>query len=598
MKLPRLSELRKLNQVLRRTKGSNYLRILRVALLQYSRLSGDTRGLGFLRSRNYPGLYAWADSLVASKYATAELHFSANQVAALIRKYPWEPALIGLDPESTALETFYASERRCRRQNQWCRAVERHSSRWRERIERCKSFISYVLGESPDLEAIYNQCDFTAGASIGVHGNATNLKRKLSADRWSVTPSALPYFAAALCHNVHYATKVAKTNGVVQSLYISEQDVRETAELVDYNKVAFVPKTAKTHRSIAVEPLGNGYLQKGVDLEMRKRLKRIGINLEDQSLNQRMARQGSLLDGSDEAFCTIDLSSASDSVSLGLVKMLLPPDWFNFLDRIRSPSYKISDRAGGNPVRYEKFCSMGNGFCFPLETLIFAAICHSVKSGKPRLDYMVYGDDIIVRRKSFDDVMALLKRFGFTPNTKKTYKDGPFRESCGSNWYRGEDVTPFTMDFDLSELRSMFVALNQMRRNDFTKSFFERSVSYLIGKIPDQFRFFRPFKGPPDTGIDLSDLQFTPQWRRHQKWQCPMWLELHSRPKDDCGIPNANWVLMAAALRGHPSEHPFILRRQVEVRVRLVARSGELSTGTTNVWLTAKHPDFGSSAIS
>lgn len=431
--------------------------------------------------------------------------------------------------------------------------------------------ILYVLEEHPDLERVYNLADVTGGASLGVHGDATNLARKLLARNWTVTPSALPYFAAALCNNVTYATRVATGNGVVQSLHVSESDVKRSSVLVNANKIAFVPKTAKTYRSIAVEPFGNGYLQKGIDLLMRNHLKRVGLDLSDQTRNQELARQGSL-GSSEDSFCTIDLSSASDSISIELVREVLPPDWFNLLNRVRSPSYLLN----GTEYRSEKFCTMGNGFCFPLETLIFASACHAVNAGRCGDDFSVYGDDIIVRRKVFDDVLRLLNRIGFKANVKKTFSSGPFRESCGANWYSGEDVTPFTLDFRLDSLSSMFKFVNLARRNPRSSSFLEDSIRFVLSRIPDQFLFYRPYKGASDTGIDPIGIQLTRKWWSTRKTPWTLhWLELETRPvKDELRCPS--WVVLAAALRGHSSEAPFTYRRKVVTRVRVTSRPGDL----------------------
>lgn len=605
MKTPRLVELKRLNQSLRTRRRTNYRRVLSVAITQWIRLGGDPALLGYLRSKRYDLLYRSVDALVSQSYDTAAKHFAAHQLAALVRKFPWDPAEVQLDPEAEAKRSFFAAEHRCKWMNKWARAAYRRNYDNTDLVIReCRRFIRSVIGNRPDLPSIYSQCDVTGGAAIGVHGNATNLGRKLLAESWSVSPTALPYFASALNHHYHYQQKVLlsrqpRDNGedgseeVPMAMtdetfghidlaegrchythYLSEQQVRESCSVIGYNKVAFVPKTAKTFRSIAVEPLGNGFVQKGIDLFLRNRLKRVGLDLSDQSLNVEMARQGSI-DHSEEGFCTIDLSSASDSISIGIVELLLPRPWFNFLNRVRSPSYELD----GVVRRYEKFCSMGNGFCFPLETLIFASVCHAVGCGRSGKDFRVYGDDIIVRRKAFDDVVFHLKRFGFKVNRRKTFSSGPFRESCGGNWYLGEDVTPFTLDFELDNLSSLFKAINLSRRNRRTTVFLEEVTRFLVKQIPDQWLFLRPYKGPPDSAIDFLDLQLKPNWHRNKHLQCPSWYELQVRPAKDVLSDSApSWVVMAAALRGHPSNQLFTLRRRTVTRVRLVARSGDATS--------------------
>lgn len=589
MKVPSLKDLRRVNQHLKRNRFVIYRRILSSALRKWSSISGDLTPLGYFRGGQYHLLLEYADSLVVQKYPTAELHFSANQLAALIRKYPWDPSVVQTDPEAKAKDTFRRSEHRCGEMNQWFLAFRRALLRPRTRpqsarkrreqslvLEAMRSWISYVIGQKPNYETIYDLADFTAGASLGVHGDATNLARKLLAERWSVTPTALPFFASVLSHNFHFATRVAKTNGMVQSLHVTEDDVLGACDLVSYNKVAFVPKTAKTFRSIAVEPLGNGLVQKGIDLYLRNRLKRVGIDLSDQRPNQVYAMFGSIPGISEDPFCTIDLSSASDSISIELVREVLPPAWFDLLNRTRSPSYMLD----GEIHRSNKFCTMGNGFCFPLQTLIFASVCHAVQAGWPGKDFRVYGDDIIVRRSHFDRVLMCLKWFGFSPNKKKTYSDGPFRESCGANWYEGKDVSPFTLDFELDCLSSMFKFANLARRNPLSTDFLRECIDIVISSIPDNFRFFRPYKGQSDTGIDCLDIQPTKRlWKWNRNFQTWSWLELAYESVTD-RMATPDWVVMAAALRGHPSEQLFTFRRKTKVRVRVIARSGDLCPQT------------------
>lgn len=89
--------------------------------------------------------------------------------------------------------------------------------------------------------------------------------------------------------------------------------------------------------------------------------------------------------------------------------------------------------------KYHKFSSMGNGCTFALETLIFASLLHAVGSKIG----LVYGDDITIETELAPALFRLLKFLGFVPNEEKSYTSGPFRESCGKDFFEGHDVTPF-----------------------------------------------------------------------------------------------------------------------------------------------------------
>lgn len=218
--------------------------------------------------------------------------------------------------------------------------------------------------------------------------------------------------------------------------------------------IEFVPKSAKTFRSIAKEPSLNGMVQNAIGDYMSRRLAAFGIDTRDQELNKSLARRGSI----DGTLATLDLSSASDTISTELVFALLPVDWFLFLDSAATRHVRL----GKDRLRLEKFSSMGNGFTFPLETLIFWAIS---SSASPDGFASVYGDDIIVSTTSWKPVVRLLEVCGFTVNVGKSYVAGPFRESCGGDFIRGIDIRPFYQK-DLVAPKDLFRLHNHYVRRD------------------------------------------------------------------------------------------------------------------------------------
>jgi hypothetical protein len=596
-------EVRNLNRTLKANSFNNYRRLLLSVLQDYSSMEPYSSMIGFIRSKRYDLLFRAADSLSAQTHADATSHLVANQIASLIRKYPWDSSAVLLDPELKARETFLRSEHRCRRFNAIFRAYDNKRSPHGLLLSRARQFIAYVLGHVPDYEMIYQMCDFGPGASLGLHGDATSFGRKISHPELSVSPGAYIDAIHAWWSNEQLRDRFLEKKLYGPTHEIScldpssfSKEMKSKMRLVQHNKLSFVPKTAKTHRAIAVEPLLNTFLQKGLDQDLRSKLLRIGIDLQDQSLNCRMAREGSI-DNSEDGYCTIDLSSASDSISIGLVKYLLPPAWFDIMNRWRSPSYEFSP---GDVRPYEKFCSMGNGFCFPLQTLIFCSLAHASGAGEAGVDFRAYGDDIIVRRSAFAQVCKLLKICGFQTNPQKTFSDGPFRESCGSDWYYGEDVRPYTLDHKLDSVENVFKFLNLSRRSNRTAFITSSGFETIFNLLPDSFHvFMRPYNGPANTGIDPIDPHICPtralgRSKRTIWWT--RWAELSMRPvKDMHEVPN--WGVYAAALRGHVSEHVsqshkdrvdefskclFTYRRRTKTSIRYFAYSGNWSN-----WLPA-----------
>jgi len=195
---------------------------------------------------------------------------------------------------------------------------------------------------------------------------------------------------------------------------------------------------------IAIEPGINLWFQKALGSMIRRRLARFGIDLNDQSRNQSLAYLSSI----DGSLATVDFSSASDSISLEVVRELLPPRWFQILDIVRS---KVGRKSDGTIVRWNKFSSMGNGFTFELESLIFFAAASAVQEYL-HLDgeISVFGDDVILDVRGYPMFAEYSAFLGFRVNLQKSFSSGGFRESCGSHYFSGVDCKPVFLKERLS----------------------------------------------------------------------------------------------------------------------------------------------------
>lgn len=484
-----------------------------------------------------------ADSISQKSYGDAREHFAWNQLASLVRKVPFRDPL--LDPKGTATRNFLEAETLCSLTNR-----STFSPFYSPQLEKARQYIERCIGLTPNLRSIYELCDFGPGSNIGVGGTRTHLAAKLSG-RWSVTPTAAPYAYRALMsnHQIHrYLLDVGLDSDImcIDHETVSAR-IKERLDYVSYNKVAFVPKTAKTNRSIAVEPLLNSFLQKGIDMHLRGKLRRFGHNLADQSKNCRLAQIGSKegYDGDPNPLCTIDLKMASDSLSMNIVKSLLPPDWFTLLNNVRSPSYVLN---AGEPKRYEKFCSMGNGFCFPLETLIFASLAYACDADFMGRPWAVYGDDIVLQRRAALQLVPLLEHVGFRVNEDKTFIWGPFRESCGADYFGGENVRPYTLAFLPDSHRELIKMANGIQGRYLNM---QNEVLFLLDSIVPNKRYVRPYDGPPEEAITVPlDVFMGSSFARWdsaiQNWR---WTVSRSQPRLD----RANyhpWVEFIGALRG------------------------------------------------
>lgn len=251
----------------------------------------------------------------------------------------------------------------------------------------------------------------------------------------------------------HWLSYVEDTSLVSASL--ASQELEQVPGSVMFT----VPKKTEIDRVACKEPEINMFLQRSIGMHIRKRLRKHGINLNDQTVNQDLAR-----DALSMGLATLDLSSASDSISKMLVFQLLPFDWWSLLDDLRSHTVSIDDGQGGTySHEMEMFSSMGNGFTFELESLIFWALVHAIKycSGVKGV-VSVFGDDIIAPSVIAPRIMRVFAWFGFTVNAKKSHWTGMFRESCGKHYYRGMDVTPFYVREPVSRKSHVIRLLNRL----------------------------------------------------------------------------------------------------------------------------------------
>jgi hypothetical protein len=268
--------------------------------------------------------------------------------------------------------------------------------------------------------------------------------------------------------------------------------------IVSGSRCSFVPKTSRTSRMICIEPSLNLWYQLGLADILERRLScYYGITLTLQpQVNHSLARQGSL----NQEFSTLDLSSASDSISLRLCELLLPKWFFELLLQLRSRTTEIA----GQTVPLFMVSTMGCGFTFPLQTIIFSAIIRAVNKiyGRDRqLGWSCFGDDLICHKDVFVPLKRALALFNFSVNPDKTFSEGPFRESCGADWFYGQPVRPVFIR-RLKSQHDLVIAINQLNEwSAYTGVFLRKALSYLISNLRAKFRNFVPFDSNLDEGI-------------------------------------------------------------------------------------------------
>lgn len=424
--------------------------------------------LGAIRGRNLDKLLqiqreinprSMVDLLGDKPYA----FFAYYQLSCFLKKFPFT----GINTREAALENFKKAERICELYNsvnhKALLSLDLHHPKYLGIIDELRADILQLLGDSPNVDRVYTCAKHGPGTSLSpmYRNGKTTSYFKWSTLPYSVTSSALPYARAAIESDPRWV-------GALQDWYRRKEGIpvcspiniesfwKEIFEICECSRITTVPKTVLTDRTIAIEPVMNVYLQLGIDGIIRARLKkRWGYDLNDQTVNQRLAQQGSI----DGSLATLDLSAASDTISLYICYLLLPPMWFDLFCDLRCKKGQID----GEEFSFQKMSSMGNGFTFALESVIFGALtrCAIRRTGCDRVS-AVYGDDIIVPSPAYKELTELLSLCGFSVNLDKSYCQGPFRESCGADYLSGYSVRPIFLKREVKTVQDLLYLHNSL----------------------------------------------------------------------------------------------------------------------------------------
>jgi hypothetical protein len=215
------------------------------------------------------------------------------------------------------------------------------------------------------------------------------------------------------------------------------------------NRIIFRPKNALKHRIISAEPVWLSWLQQDLKEAVYDYVERNPKMLtwfSNQEESRRLALAGSV----DGSFATFDFSNASDAITVAQVESLYRNTYI--VDALlaarsryaRLPRWDLT-------IELDKFAPMGSATCFFTMDIIMLSMCeYSIRKslGRPgrKGDYVVYGDDVIIRVAAAETFQHVSDALGFTLNSDKSYWKSAtphyYRESCGIEAFDGEDVTP------------------------------------------------------------------------------------------------------------------------------------------------------------
>lgn len=292
-------------------------------------------------------------------------------------------------------------------------------------------YISRILGEYDDEEC-RSLCRFGSGASVGV-----TARKASEAERWAIPISGsqqqIEWFESEMAQIPPVQEYLDRQKG-------SDLE-RSTYQPTSCLTLSLVPKTFKAFRSIMPNTTIGSYMTDGIGRIIRDRLKRVGYNIATLQTRHKLLALQSSVSGKN---ATADLSSASDSISIALVNRLFPDSWLAILNRSRIGTVRLPN---GQVIESLTYCTMGIGYTFPLQTLVFLSLLKAIQAyyhvSLKGCAISVYGDDLIYPSSMHRYVTRHLEEVGFIFNVDKTFSEGHFRESCGGDYYHGVDVRPF-----------------------------------------------------------------------------------------------------------------------------------------------------------
>ena len=379
-----------------------------------------------------------------TSYNDSESYWADALCVDLVRKADLS---MGVDTKAAAIDTFLETERACYSMNKKIRTLIKSDGenlstsddelltfllRWKEKIRS-------VLGKVPEVLAP----KFSGGATT-----STNRLWSTTLDKLSTTPEWYSHsvFDTAIWFYTCGWGAIAARRGL-------------PPRVAPGNEYFVVPKNGLTGRSCCKEAVINLALQLSLGNVLRGRARKcLGIDLNHgQDLHVFKACVASVL----QHLATLDMSSASDRWARELIRFLIDGEWLNVLNANRATHTLFGEKR----LYLEKFSSMGNGFTFELETILFATLALVVQEIEAIPgEILCYGDDLIVPTGLAPRVLYWLDRVGHKPNLKKTHVSGPFRESCGGDFFKGIRVNTVKLEKVPSEPQHWISLANNLRR--------------------------------------------------------------------------------------------------------------------------------------
>jgi hypothetical protein len=349
-----------------------------------------------------------------------------------------------------------------------------------------------------------------------------------------------------------------------------------------------VPKTAKGPRLIAAEPVAHQWCQQLVLRflfdQCRRHFGGSFIDFKDQSKSGAMVLEASL----NRELATVDLSDASDRLTCWTVERIIRtnPSILKALHAARTRYIldEVSDVRSFLSLR--KFASQGTATTFPVMSLVMLCIALGSTLGdrdrvtwarlrELRTKVRVFGDDIILPAHGYGRLVRAMELLQLKVNLAKSYVNGHFRESCGTDGYMGYDITPCKPRTLVADSPASQQAVVDTSNNLFNKGFWYASRT-ADDQLPISVREYLRIVGRSEAGfsgfssfVGSDERHLIKRWNsRLHRNEVRVWsISTKTRKSERGGFDG----LLDFIARKHDSRNPRVVSESVDLR-RTISR--------------------------
>ena len=355
------------------------------------------------------------------------------------------------------------------------------------------------------------------------------------------------------------------------------------------SRLCCVPKTAKGPRLIAAEPTAHQWCQqlllKFLFNQCRVHFGVHFIDFKDQQKSGDMVLEASY----SRSLATVDLSDASDRLSCWTVERILRknPSLLKALHAARTRYIRDEVSAIPSFLSLRKFASQGTATTFPVMSLVMLCIALGSTLGdrdrvtwsrikELRTKVRVFGDDIIIPTHGYERLVRAMELLQLKVNLAKSYVHGHFRESCGTDGYMGNNVTPCKPRTLVADSPASSQAVVDTSNNLFNKGLWYASRT-ADDLLPISVRKYLRIVGPNDAGLSgLSSFVGSYEYHLAKRWnsrfhrdEVRVWSTRDRTQKSERGGFDG---LLDFFARSYNSRNPRVVSESVDRR-RTIARS-------------------------